>query len=298
MSEILPTDTAYKAVDFIETYCGRAFFPLMPRAADVAIVDIAHALAHQCRYSGHTEFFYSTAQHCCLLADFVERRMDGSPLDCLQILLHDCGEAYLVDVPRPVKQFMPEFRRWDYAITMCVRSWAGLADVPIPPWQDDIDSRIIHDERAQVMSASGLDWKQRGEPLGVVIAPWSDRMAEQQFLMRYADYAYKVFGKHQYLRSRWGISTNSKFHEIPFRTMSADRPQYGVQDERIITDLIEVDLRGGCGRVAVRSPDGMMARDTRAGSFPRPAWKWIHGTFELDTPNIDKLTINFEDAKQ
>ena len=137
-----PTDTAYRAAEFIETYTGRKFYSLEPSAADVSVIDIAHALSNQCRYSGHTDSFYSTAQHCCILASYVENIMHGSALDCLQILIHDAAEAYLVDLARPIKQHMPEFRKWDKKIQYVVRDWLGLTDIAIPAWQDDLDTRI------------------------------------------------------------------------------------------------------------------------------------------------------------
>jgi len=178
VKHFLDTDTKYKCVSYIETYTGKAFFPLEPTVKDISIIDIAHHLANQCRYSGATAWHYSTAQHCCLLADYVEAN-NGSPLDCYQMLMHDAPEAYLVDIPRPVKQFMPEYRKWDKAINSVIREWLGISHVPVPPWQDDLDSRVIVDERAQVMSDSGNDWGHDLKPLGVVIEPWLPRIAEQ-----------------------------------------------------------------------------------------------------------------------
>lgn len=272
----LSTDTKYRAVSFIETYSGRAFYPLRPRVEDVSVIDIAHHLANQCRYSGATRLFYSTAQHCCLLADFVMQRRNGTALDGLEILMHDGAETYLVDVPRPIKQFLPDYRKWDHTLTMTIREWMGLKDRPLPKWQDEFDSRIIVDERLQVMSDSGLDWQHDLVPLDINIDPWDPQRAEQEFLKRYAVLSLEHYGTHQYLRSGWGVSMDSNF-----RTGGSDIAQYGEANPAIITDLLEVDLRGGVGRVALRSPDGMMIRDTRAGKFPLPAWKFIHGKFDL-----------------
>src|ERR1035437_1009650 len=63
MNEVLDTDTKYSAVSFIETYTGRAFWPLEPKPEDVAIIDIAPNLSNQGRYSGATFMLYVTAQH-------------------------------------------------------------------------------------------------------------------------------------------------------------------------------------------------------------------------------------------
>jgi hypothetical protein len=291
---MLDTDTKYTAAEFVTTYTGGQFFPLKPRLEDVNVIDIAHHLSGQSRFGGagsigEADVIYSTAQHCCLLCDYVKQK-GGSAMDCYQILHHDDAEAYLVDMPRPVKQHMPEFKKWDHDIQMVVRLWLGLANEPIPSWQDEYDSRIIMDERAQCLADQWRDWNHNVEPLGVLIEPWSPRTAEQNFLLRHATYSREIFGVHQYLRSGWKIPTHSVFKEYPFKTGGSDVMQTG-PDPRVITDLQEVDLRGGVGRVAMRSEDGMMVRDTRAGKFPRPAWEWIRGSFQLATEGVQEMKL-------
>lgn len=287
MTSALPTDTTYHAVSFVPTFTGRAFYPLAPRVEDLSIIDIAHHLSNQCRYSGAPITTYNTAQHSCILADYAEKEKKATPGECLEILLHDGAEAYLVDVPRPIKQYLPDYRKWDYNITMCIREWLGMKDKPIPSWQDEIDSRIIADERAQIMFDQALDWEHAAEPLGVTIEPWGSRFSEQQFLMRYATYSSRHYNSIQYLRSGWGIPTHSVYTP-DFRTRGSDIAQYGEQtDPNTVTDLLEVDIRGGVGRVAIRSPDGMLVRDRSAGKFPRPAWAFIHGKFELTGQGTD-----------
>lgn len=265
---ILRTDTAYRAATFIETYTGRAFWPLKPAVEALSVIDIAHALSNQCRYSGHVAFFYSVAQHCCLLAGWLAQH-GGSPLDCLQILMHDAPEAYLVDVPRPVKQYMPQYRIWDHDINEVIREWMGWKDLPMLPIQDELDSRIIVDERAALMSRSGLDWGHHLEPVGVTIAPWTPEQAEKQFLMQYAAYSHGAYGQHYYINEAWGIPVNI-YCEKP----GSDFPNRA-------PDLIEVDVRGGVGRIKLRDDEGIIMRDTTGGVFPRPQWRWWHGKFEV-----------------
>lgn len=263
----LPTDTAYKAATFIETYTGRAFWPLNPTVDALSVIDIAHALSNQCRYSGHVQFFYSVAQHCCLLATWIVNQ-GGSALDALQILMHDAPEAYLVDIPRPVKQYMPQYRIWDHAINDVIREWMGWSDLPMPARQDELDSRIIVDERAQLMDkARRNDWGHKLEPLGVEINPMTPAEAEKQFLMQYAAYSKEVYGSYQYINHEWGIPVQI-FHS-------------GGSDTKGSADLIEVDIKGGVGRVRVRDDEGILVRDTTGGVFPRAQWAWQHGKFEV-----------------
>lgn len=264
---VLKTDTQYKAATFIETYTGRAFWPLAPTMDALSIIDIAHALSNQCRYSGHVQFFYSVAQHCCLLAAWVVNR-GGSALDALQILMHDAPEAYLVDIARPVKQHMHEYRVWDHAINDVIREWMGWKGLPMLPIQDELDSRIIVDERAQLMDKARLnDWGHDLKPLDICIEPWSPERAEKEFLMQYAAYSKAVYGSYQYINHAWGIPVQI-FHE-------------GGSDMKNSADLVEVDVKGGVGRMRVRDEEGIMVRDTTGGMFPRAQWRWEHGKFEV-----------------
>jgi hypothetical protein len=40
----------------------------------------------------------------------------------------------------------------------------------------------------------------------------------------------------------------------------------------------------------------MMIRDTSAGRFPAPAWKWVHGNFQLTTPGVNDIKLDGETA--
>ena len=51
----------------LATYTRKVFDLLNPKPEMVCIEDIAHSLAYQCRYTGHTRQFYSVAQHCFAL---------------------------------------------------------------------------------------------------------------------------------------------------------------------------------------------------------------------------------------
>lgn len=94
--------------NWIETYSGIKFWPLDPRPEEVSLVDIAHALSMLCRANGHCKYFYSVAQHSINV--YKELAACGhSPRVQLLGLLHDASEAYLSDITRPVKQFLPQY---------------------------------------------------------------------------------------------------------------------------------------------------------------------------------------------
>lgn len=163
--------------DWIQTFTGRAFWPLDPRPEEVEIADIAHALAHQCRYAGHVRRFYSVAEHSVLLARSV------SPKNALWALLHDASEAYLVDLPRPVKREVRGYREAEAVVMLAICARFGLT-VEMPQEVHLADGRILTDERQQAMAAPPMPWKaeEQVEPLGVTLPFWSPVKAELEFM--------------------------------------------------------------------------------------------------------------------
>lgn len=95
-------------MSYITTFTGKHFDPVNPDMSQVDIIDIAHALAMICRGNGHVQTFFSVGQHCINAAREAVAR-GYSKRVVLACLLHDAGEAYMSDVPRPLKAAMPEY---------------------------------------------------------------------------------------------------------------------------------------------------------------------------------------------
>lgn len=91
----------------IRTYTGKIFNVFDPDPDMICIEDIAHALSNLCRFGGHTDDFYSVAEHSYRVLVEVPRALK------LQALLHDASEAYLVDMPSPIKYYMPQYREFE-----------------------------------------------------------------------------------------------------------------------------------------------------------------------------------------
>jgi 5'-deoxynucleotidase YfbR-like HD superfamily hydrolase len=90
----------------LETVSGRKIDVSNPNPADIVIEDIAWALSRMPRFSGHSIPYtpYSVAQHCIQVAEDLK---DYGPDVQLYGLLHDAAEAYINDLPSPVKH-IPE----------------------------------------------------------------------------------------------------------------------------------------------------------------------------------------------
>lgn len=179
---------------WIQTFTGKQFWPLKPDANDVDIKDIAHALAMKCRYSGHTQKFYSVAEHSVLIARALLR--DGyGPHVAMWGLVHDRSEAYLPDVPRPIKPNLPGFAQVEAAVDFVTfvylaveaSSWEhGGAE---PAIVKEYDTRILLDEKPVLMPHTPADWGLKGEPLGVTIHCWEPTEAKVRFLQTWATLA-------------------------------------------------------------------------------------------------------------
>lgn len=165
--------------DWMQTFTGRAFFPLDARVEDIDELDIAHALSLLCRYGGHARRFYSVAEHCVLMSEAV------APEHALWALLHDATEAYVGDVVRPLKRHLPEYVAIEDRLMGVICARFGLKP-GMPAAVKEADNRILLDERAALLSAPPRPWGplEDAEPLGVAIRSWRPVIAEQAYFER------------------------------------------------------------------------------------------------------------------
>ena len=95
-------------MSYILTYKKCEFYPLDPKAEDIDIEDIAHALSLLCRANGHFKHFYSVGLHSLNCAHEAIARGYSTRV-ALGCLLHDGSEAYLADITRPVKKHLQKY---------------------------------------------------------------------------------------------------------------------------------------------------------------------------------------------
>ncbi len=71
--------------------------------------DIAHALSLICRAAGNFKHFYSVAQHSINCMREAQARSFSKRV-CFACLLHDASEAYLCDIPTPLKAELEDYK--------------------------------------------------------------------------------------------------------------------------------------------------------------------------------------------
>lgn len=113
----------------ILTYSGKLFDVLKPDPDLIDLVDIAAALSKLCRFGGHCRHFYSVAEHSVLASDLIQQSYPDDNALAKWALLHDASEAYMVDIPRPVKRQLKEYVRLEDAIQETI---ARRFDLPWP----------------------------------------------------------------------------------------------------------------------------------------------------------------------
>jgi uncharacterized protein len=172
---------------YIQTVSGRRFNPLEPDPAEIEIGDIALALSHQCRFGGHCRPYCSVGQHSCLVADLVEERGGGRD-EALWALLHDASEAYLVDLPHPLKHRSDLGRLYAAAEDQLQAAICERFGLPVaaPAIVKQVDRALLATERREVASVA-WHWPELDgvEPLDLEIEPWLPERAREEFLARY-----------------------------------------------------------------------------------------------------------------
>jgi hypothetical protein len=173
---------------FLQTVSGRWVNPFDPDLNQLDAGDIARALANQCRFGGHSRGFYSVAQHSVILSQLVEQR-GGDTEETFAALMHDATEAYLGDMPHPLKHRSPlgaAFKEAEDHLGHAIRARFGIkADVPEIK---RIDRALLATER-RAFSAERWHWPELEgvEPLDIELTAWPPDKAAQAFAQRFAE---------------------------------------------------------------------------------------------------------------
>lgn len=139
-------------VPFIQVMSGAAFRFTDPSPDDISIEDIAWSLSHICRYNGHTKHHYSVATHSVLVQTQVPYE------DRTWALLHDASEAYVGDLPAPIKALpeMKPYRDMEERVMRAIRIRFGLRS-QMPESVKQADKRIRVNEMRALMSEPSYD---------------------------------------------------------------------------------------------------------------------------------------------
>lgn len=167
-----------------------------PTSDMIELEDIAHALSHVCRWSGHTPIFFSVAEHSVMVSMMVEQ-LGGTIEEQRAALMHDAHEAYTGDIPTPLKAKLgPVIRDLQRNIQWAIDTRYKLETTP--EIVHKADSMALDYELTFLMGGAAARWTSEPEPMGdhwrmigermteagtLALPPY---MAERLFLMRAA----------------------------------------------------------------------------------------------------------------
>jgi len=132
------------AVRSIRTISGQYVNVFEPDPNTILITDIAHALSNQCRFGGHLPKFYSVAQHSLLCYENV------SAEEKFGALMHDASEAYLLDMPKPIKVELSEYNAIEDNLMKVIAKKFGF-EYPKSPAVEYIDHYMLKWEWERIM---------------------------------------------------------------------------------------------------------------------------------------------------
>ena len=150
----------------IRTYTGIYMNVFEPTAEMICIEDIAHALSNICRFGGHLPEFYSVGQHsvfCSKIAGDEHK---------LEALMHDAAEAYILDMSRPIKQGLSNYKEIEDRLMRLIADKFGFS-YPLSEAVKGVDNDMLELEwYALMLQDADFD----------AIQCWSPKDAERKFL--------------------------------------------------------------------------------------------------------------------
>jgi uncharacterized protein len=172
---------------WIQTASGLKFPLLEIDSSAILIHDIAHALSILCRFNAQCLRPYSVAEHS------VHVSYEIDPELALVGLMHDAAEAYLGDVPGPLKMCLPYFNTIENRLINAIAAKFGFTypEKGSPQGRElkRADIQLLVDEKAVLMAPEPEPWPPAAPPIKNTgrIQCWPPALAKAKFLARYQE---------------------------------------------------------------------------------------------------------------
>jgi uncharacterized protein len=184
---------------WIQTASGLKFPLIEVDPSVIRIKDIAHALSILCRFNAQCLKPYSVAEHS------VHVSYEIAPEFALVGLMHDAAEAYLGDVPGPLKVCLPGFQAIENRMIHAIGTKFGFTypekGTPEARELKRADLQLLVDEKAVVMAPEPEPWPPNAPPVKNTgrIQGWPPEIARARFLTRYRELTGLPVTKAQFL---------------------------------------------------------------------------------------------------
>jgi uncharacterized protein len=155
------------------------------KEGNILIEDVAHALSNICRWNGHSKFHYSVAQHSIMVSKQM-KELGFSAMNQLFGLLHDGSEAYICDIPKPVKANLPDY----IELEKKVQGFVYKELIGRSPNQSEknllniVDTDVLYKEANEITNHSGA-WFDKIPSVKLEVKKEEMKDVEQEFLSIY-----------------------------------------------------------------------------------------------------------------
>ena len=93
----------------IRTFSGGKVVYKDMSQSEYTMRDITEGLASECRYAGQTKVKWNVLRHSLLVWELSYLCQDN-PIIQLAALMHDAAEAFIKDIPSPLKSLLPDYK--------------------------------------------------------------------------------------------------------------------------------------------------------------------------------------------
>lgn len=166
---------------FILTVSKAKLDPFDPDPDQINMSDIAHSLSNICRFGGHCSEFYSVAQHCVLVSEYLFERTKDIVVSCAG-LIHDASEAYMIDMPNPIKVRLPDYVKTEENLLSVI--YKKFQIPPCKAFVKNADMVLLATEARDLMG-DPQDWNLNVIPWSRKVIPLSPKFAKDAFIDRW-----------------------------------------------------------------------------------------------------------------
>lgn len=131
---------------WLGTNSGKVIDLLNPDPEQIDLGDICEALPKICRFNGQINIHYSVAEHSMFVAELVPDKLK------YQAILHDATEAYICDIPTPLKRYLGEqYMELERRLALAIGQKFGVDLVNLNPLVQEADAVVTISERDELV---------------------------------------------------------------------------------------------------------------------------------------------------
>ena len=179
----------------VETSTGKFLDMENPSPDAIELEDIAHSLGNICRYNGHCLEYYSVAEHAVFVSIRLERQGHSREIQ-LAGLHHDDAEAFLGDIPRPLKPLLGEkYTELTEAVDAAICEGLNLPFGPGAFHSEPVkaaDDWSLKVEAKHLLPSKGLGWAMKVKESRIYVPDYylggiNPRTASRLYLKRHRE---------------------------------------------------------------------------------------------------------------